>query len=68
MTLCRAGSVSTEKGPWEGRGPLDHISVPMAVLMGFSLWPAVPQGSWTTRVCYLLCLGLSGLIGDQVFF
>lgn len=25
MTLCRAGAVSTEKGPWEGLGPHDHI-------------------------------------------
>ena len=42
MTLCRAGSVSTEKGPWEALGQHDHISVPVAVIMGFSLWPAVP--------------------------
>ena len=33
MTLCRAGSVSTEKGPWEALGQHDQRSAPVAVLM-----------------------------------
>ena len=49
MTLCRSGSVSTEKGPSGGLGEHDRRSAPVAVLMGFGLWPAVPQGCWTAQ-------------------
>ena len=34
MMLRRAGAVSPEKGPWEGLGAHDHVSVPVGVLMG----------------------------------
>lgn len=47
--LCKVGSVNKEKVPWGVLREHDCRSAPVAVLMGFGLWPAVPQGCWTAQ-------------------